>query len=65
MDDTKLITVGELRTVLSGWDDDDRLFFGDGGTNTLTFYRIKNRGAIGEPLLQVEFKESFKIEDFE
>ena len=65
MDEDKLTTVGELRRELEGWDDDTPLFFGGGSSNTLTFYRIKNRGDREgkKPLLQIEFNELFEVKD--
>ena len=61
-DDGKLATVGELRRQLALWRDDAPLFFGDGGRNTLTLFRLKDRGSKDEPLVQVEFNELFEIE---
>lgn len=61
-DDGKLTTVGELRRQLAPWGDDTPLFFGDGGRNTLTLYRLKDRGSTDEPLVQVEFNELFEME---
>jgi hypothetical protein len=48
----KTITVGQLREELQDYSDDTPLFFGSGD---LVYYRIKNRGAIGSDLAQVEF----------
>ena len=61
MDNEKLTTVGEIRRALLHYDDEDILFFGDGGRNTLTFFRIKNRGPVGERYLQFQFNEEFKV----
>ena len=56
------MTVGELRRMLAPWEDDAALFFGDGGRNTLTLSRLKNRGPKdGPPLVQVEFNELFEV----
>ena len=45
------ITVGTLKMLLSGFHDDDELYFGG-----LEFYRLKDRGAF----VQVEFSETLE-----
>ena len=60
-DEGKLTTVGEMRRRLAQWGDNVPLFFGDGGSNTLTLYRLRDRGSRQEPLVQVEFNELFEI----
>lgn len=46
------ITVGELKSHLSAFNDDDLVIFGD---NDRTFYRTKSRG---DGLVQIEFNEN-------
>ena len=56
------ITVGELRDALRPYDDDHTLFFGTGGEDSLEFYRVKNRGGSGQPLVQIEFSTLYTID---
>ena len=55
-------TVGDLREALRLYNDDDPVIFGSGGGNTLTFYRVKNRGRSDQPLVQIEFNEVYAID---
>ena len=58
-DDTKTITVGQLRDELRGYPDDALLYFGSGD---LEYNRIKNRAAIGEYMAQVEFSTVYRVD---
>ncbi len=58
----KTMTIGELKSELSGYPDSAPIYFGDG---KLSFNRIKNRGPVGGYLLNLEFNEIYEVhQDF-
>lgn len=59
MKEPQTITVGELRQWLADYSNDTPIFFGVGD---LSFSRIKNRGPVGQDLLQMEFNELYQVQ---
>ncbi|MDW5417722.1 hypothetical protein R6242_14220 [Iodobacter sp. CM08] len=58
MENHYCMTVGELRQELSGYSNNTPLSFGAGD---LVFYRAKNRGAVDQPAVNIEFNQVYVV----